>query len=323
MAAARGGGELWEAGKYWTLKKGEVLLDLTQLRLLHPDAPSPSPRQHGRGDHHPTPPPCLDPAPVVLCLDWSQRADARPARDSSVTLGGSVSLSEPVSSSVQWRPQFPTLTILLWVGKALCHLRINRDPEILSEAVKIPPLLPLDPPTARGGGPRTEVPDGGIGGISGPAGHDHRLPPQVLLSPCSGDPVAGFCLSSLGNSGPPTFSDFFFPAPWARRDHSPSAGWTRNLGRKCYPFLHFPAPFRPGFSQGSLLLAFDFGEGGGYRTGQTPTYEGWSVLSVPSTPWLAEGPPTKTRGHAQVGVSLAQRAGAHPLSWCLDGRVPV
>lgn len=47
------------------------------------------------------------------------------------------------------------------------------------------------------------------------------------------------------------------------------------------------------------------------------------VSSVPPTPWLAEGPPTKTRGHAQVRVSLAQRAGAHPLSWCLDGRVPV
>lgn len=93
MAAARGGGELWEAGKFWTLKKGEVLLDLTQLCLLHPDVPSPSPRQHGRGDHHPTLPPCLNPATVALCLDWSQRADARPARDSSVTLGGSVSLS--------------------------------------------------------------------------------------------------------------------------------------------------------------------------------------------------------------------------------------
>ena len=69
MAAAWGGRELWEAGKFWTLKKGEVLLDLTHLRLLHPDAPPPSPRQHGRGDHHPIPPPCLDPATVALCLD--------------------------------------------------------------------------------------------------------------------------------------------------------------------------------------------------------------------------------------------------------------
>lgn len=69
MAAARGGRELWEVGKFWTLKKGEVLLDLTQLPLLHPDAPSPSPMQHRRMDHHPTPPPCLDPATVALRLD--------------------------------------------------------------------------------------------------------------------------------------------------------------------------------------------------------------------------------------------------------------
>lgn len=198
-------------------------------------------------------------------------------------------------------------------------MRINCDPEILSEAVKTPPLLPPEPPTARGGGPPTEVPDAGIGNVSRLAGHDHRLPRQLLPSPCSGDPVAGLCLSSLRNSGPPTFSGFFFPAPWARRAHSPAAGWARSLGRKCCPFLHFPDPFRPGSSQGSLL---DFGGGGGYRMGQTPACEGWRVLVGP-TPWLAEGPPTKTRGHAQVGVSLAERAGAHPLSWCLDGRVRV
>ena len=69
MAAARVGRELWEAGKFWTLKKGEVLLDLTQLPLLHPDAPSASPMQHRRTDHPPTPPACLDPAAVAPCLD--------------------------------------------------------------------------------------------------------------------------------------------------------------------------------------------------------------------------------------------------------------
>ena len=69
MAAARGGRELWEAGQFWTLKKGEVLLDLTQLPLLHPDAPSASPMQHRRTDHPPTPPACLDPAAVAPCLD--------------------------------------------------------------------------------------------------------------------------------------------------------------------------------------------------------------------------------------------------------------
>lgn len=198
-------------------------------------------------------------------------------------------------------------------------MRINCDPEILSEAVKTPPLLPPEPPTARGGGLglRSQMQESGMS--PGLLGMTTDFPVSCCPPPCSGDPVAGLCLSSLGNSGPPTFSGFFFPAPWARRAHSPAAGWARSLGRRCCPFLHFPDPFRPGSSQGPLL---DFGEGGGYRMGQTPAYEGWRVLVGP-TPWLAEGPPTKTRGHAQVGVSLAQRAGAHPLSWCLDGRVRV
>lgn len=111
------------------------------------------------------------------------------------------------------------------------------------------------------------------------------------------------------------------PSPGRGGTTAQGAGRTRSLGRKCYPFLHLPAPLRPGFSQGSLLLASDFG-GGGYRMGQRPMYEGWSVLLGP-TPWLAEGHLTKTRGHAQVGVSLAQRVGTHPLSWCLDACVRV
>ena len=220
---------------------------------------------------------------------------------------------------MQWRPQFPALTILLWVGKTLCHLRINRDPEFLSEAIKIPPLLPPDPPTARGGGPRAEVPDGGIGGVFQHFGHDHRLPLRCCPPPVQGAlwwASVSVAWETQGHLPAPASSS---PSPGQGGRTAQAAGRTRSLGRKWYPFLHLPAPFRPGFSQGSLLLASDFG-GGGYRTSQGPMYEGWSVLLGP-TPWLTEGSLTKTQGHAQVRVSLAQRAGTHPLSWCLDACV--
>ena len=116
MAVGRGSRAstgLWEGrrSEFWTLKKGEVLLNPTQLPTSIPEAPSPFP-----------PPPRNTPGrtgeqvtcePLYLVTDtvstpplwrsvWtrSQRTDSRPAKGDSVTLDSSVSLSEP---------QFPRL----------------------------------------------------------------------------------------------------------------------------------------------------------------------------------------------------------------------